>query len=65
MKEYCGVVLTLTHWRPYIFGKHFTVITNHQALTHLYYIRDTSNVLTFGLVRCKTSFLPLNTSRES
>ena len=35
MKECCGVVLTLAHWRPYLFGKHFTVITDHQALTHL------------------------------
>ena len=37
MKECYGVVLALTHLRPYLFGKHFTVITDHQALTHLYY----------------------------
>ena len=46
IKECCGVVLTLAHWRPYLFGKHFTVITDHQALTHLYYMQDTSNMLT-------------------
>ena len=45
MKECCGVVFTLAHWRPYSFGKHFTVITD-QALTHLYYMQDTSNMLT-------------------
>ena len=37
MKESCGVVLTLAHWRLYLLGKHFTVITGHHALTHLYY----------------------------
>ena len=46
MKECRGVVLTLAHWRPYLFGKHFTVITDHQALTHLYYMQDNSNMLT-------------------
>ena len=46
MKECCGVVLALAHWRPYLFGKHSTVITHHQALTHLYYMQDTSNMLT-------------------
>ncbi|CAB1105069.1 unnamed protein product [Ectocarpus sp. CCAP 1310/34] len=46
MKECCGVVLAISHWRPYLFGKHFTVITDHQALTHLFYMQDTSNMLT-------------------
>ena len=46
MKEGCGVVLALAHWRPYLFGKHFTVITDHQASTHLYHMQDTSNMLT-------------------
>ena len=46
MKECCGVVLAISHWRPYLFGKHFTVMTDHQALTHLYYMQDTSNMLT-------------------
>ena len=46
MKERCGVVLILAHWRPYLFGKYLTVITDHQALTHLYYMQDTSNMLT-------------------
>lgn len=46
MKECCGVVLTLAHWRPYTLGKHFTVITDRQALTHLFYMQDTSNMPT-------------------
>ena len=42
----CGVVLALAHGRPYIFEKHFTAITDHRALTHLYYLQDTSNMVT-------------------
>ena len=38
IKECCGVVLTLAHWRPYLSGKHFIIITDYQALTHLYYM---------------------------
>ena len=34
------------HWRPYLFEKHFTVTTDHHALTRLYYMQDTSNMLT-------------------
>lgn len=46
MKECCGVVLALTHWRPYLFGKHFVLYTDHQALVHMFYMQDTSNMLT-------------------
>ena len=44
MKECSGVVRTRGHGRPYLFGKHMTVITGHQALTHLYYMQDASNM---------------------
>ena len=44
--ECCGVVFAVQHWRPYLWGKHFKCVTNHAALTHLYYMQDTSNVLT-------------------
>ena len=44
--ECCGVVLTVAHRRSHLFEKHFTVVTVHQALTHLYYMHDTSNMLT-------------------
>ena len=46
MKECCGVVLAVTHWRPYLWGRHFTCCTDHQALTYLYKMQDTSNMLT-------------------
>ncbi|CAB1106859.1 unnamed protein product [Ectocarpus sp. CCAP 1310/34] len=60
MKEGCGVVLAISHWRPYLFGKHFTVITDYQALTHLY-MQDTSNMLLVGLSLFKIMILPSNT----
>ena len=46
MKECCAVVLAVTHWRPYLWGRHFTCCTDHQALTYLYKMQDTSNMLT-------------------
>ena len=46
MKECCGVVLTLHHWRPYFWGRHFTCVTDHSALTYLFHMQDTSNMLT-------------------
>ena len=46
MKECSGVVLALARWRTYFFGRHVAVITDHQALTHLHYTQDTSNMLT-------------------
>ena len=46
MKECCGVVLALQHWRRYLWGKHFECVTDHAALTHLYYMQDTSTMLT-------------------
>ena len=45
-KECCAVVLALTHWRPFLFGKQFTVFTDHRALLYLYHMQDTSNMLT-------------------
>ena len=35
MKKCCAVVWAVTHWRPYLWGKHFTCCTNHQALTYV------------------------------
>ncbi|CAM9441480.1 unnamed protein product, partial [Choristocarpus tenellus] len=34
-KEYLAVILAIQHWRPYIWGKHSTVITDHSALRWL------------------------------
>ncbi|CAM9727168.1 unnamed protein product, partial [Choristocarpus tenellus] len=31
-KECLAVILAIQHWRPYVWGKYFTVITDHSAL---------------------------------
>ncbi|CAB1104699.1 unnamed protein product [Ectocarpus sp. CCAP 1310/34] len=36
MKECYAVVLAIQHWRPYLWGKHFTCVTDHAALRYLY-----------------------------
>lgn len=46
MKECYAVVLAIQHWRPYLWGKHFTCVTDHAALRYLYTMQDTSNMLT-------------------
>ena len=45
-KECLAVVLAVTHWRPYIWGRHFVCITDQSALRYLYSMQDTSNMLT-------------------
>ena len=45
-KEYLAVVLAVTHWRSYIWGRHFVCVTDHSALRYLYSMQDTSNMLT-------------------
>ena len=45
-KECLAVVLAVTHWRPYIRGRHFVCVTDHSALRCLYSMQDTSNMLT-------------------
>ena len=52
MKE-CGVVLALQHWRQYSWGRHFKCVPDHAALTHLYYMQDTSNMLTHWAIALK------------
>ena len=46
MKQYLAVVWALTHWRPNLWDRHFTCCTDHQALMYLYYVQNTSNLLT-------------------
>ena len=41
------------HWRPYLWGRHFTCCTDHLALTHLYQTQDTSNLLTRWAIALK------------
>ena len=45
-KECLAVVLAVTHWRPYIWGRHFVCVTDHSALRYLYSMQDISNMLT-------------------
>ena len=33
MKECCAVVLALTHWRPFLFGKHFTYVHRSSSIS--------------------------------
>ena len=38
-------MLAVTHWRPYIGGRHSVCVTDHSALRYLYSVQDTSNML--------------------
>lgn len=40
--ECLSLVTCIKHWRCYLYGRHFTVITDHIALTYLLRIRDAS-----------------------
>ena len=44
-KERLAVVLAVTHWRSYVWGRHFVCVTDHSALRYLYSMQDTSNML--------------------
>ena len=39
-------MLAVTHWRPYIWGRHFVCVPGHSALRFLYSMQDTSDMLT-------------------
>ena len=45
-KECLAVVLAVTHWGHYIWGRHLVCVTDHSALRYLYPMPDTSNMLT-------------------
>ena len=45
-KEYLAVVQAVSHWRLYIWGRHFVCVTDHSTLRYLYSMQDTSNMLT-------------------
>ena len=47
-------MLTVTHWRPYTWGRHFVCVTDHSALRYLYSMQDTSNMLTRWAIALQT-----------
>ena len=36
LRELLAIIVALTHLRQYLYGAHFTLHTDHQALTYLY-----------------------------
>ncbi|XP_061999331.1 uncharacterized protein LOC133716671 [Rosa rugosa] len=34
-KEMLAILFSVEKWRPYVLGRHFTILTNHQTLKHL------------------------------
>ena len=54
-KEYLAAVLAVTHWRPYIWGRHFVCVTDHSALRYLYSMQDTSSMLTLWAIALQSS----------
>ena len=55
LKECLAVVLAVTHWIPYIWGRHFVCVTDHSALRYLYSMQDTSNMLTRWAIALQSS----------
>ena len=45
-KERLAVVLAVTNWKPYIWGRHFVCVTDHSARRYMYSMQDTSTMLT-------------------
>ena len=44
--QFClAVVLSVTHWRSYVWGRHFVCVMNHIDRGYLYSMQDTSNML--------------------
>ncbi|CAH1720138.1 unnamed protein product [Aphis gossypii] len=44
-KELLAIVWAVKYFRPYLYGRHFTIITDHRPLTYLFGIKDASSQL--------------------
>jgi len=44
-KELLVIVWSVKYFRPYLYGRHFNIITDHRPLTYLFEIKDASSQL--------------------
>jgi len=44
-KELLAIIWAVKHFRPYLYGRKFTIITDHRPLTYLFGIKDASSQL--------------------
>ena len=45
--QFClAMVISVTHWRSYVWRRHVVCAINHIDLCYLYFMQDTSNILT-------------------
>jgi len=45
-QELTAIHWAINHFRPYVYGKHFTIKTDHKPLTHLISIKNPTSKLT-------------------
>uniref|UniRef100_A0AAG5D2B9 RNA-directed DNA polymerase n=1 Tax=Anopheles atroparvus TaxID=41427 RepID=A0AAG5D2B9_ANOAO len=45
-KELLAIVWSVKHYRPYLYGKHFNIFTDHKPLVYLFTMKDPSSRLT-------------------
>ena len=55
-----GVVWAIEHFKYYLYGKNFTVITNHQALISALNAIERSKTNQSRLTRCIDRLIPFN-----
>lgn len=56
-KELVAIVWAIKYFRPYLYGKHFTILTDHKPLIYLFGMRDpSSRLVKFRLILEEYSF---------